>query len=40
MKGIRNMNYEEYTLAQLRQLAKEKGIKNVSKLKREELYGN
>lgn len=32
------MNYEEYTLAQLRQLAKEKGIKNVSKLKREELY--
>ncbi len=32
------MKYEEYTLAQLRQLAKEKGIKNVSKLKREELY--
>ena len=32
------MNYEEYTLAQLRQLAKERGIKNVSKLKREELY--
>ena len=38
MKGNKNMNYEEYTLAQLRQLAKEKGIKNVSKLKREELY--
>ncbi len=31
------MSYEEYTLAQLRQLAKERGIKNVSKLKREEL---
>ena len=32
------MEYEKYTLAQLRQLAKEKGAKNVSKLKREELY--
>ncbi len=32
------MNYEDYTLVELRQLAKEKGKKNVSKLKREELY--
>ena len=32
------MNYDEYTLVELRQLAKEKGIKNVSKLKRDELY--
>ena len=32
------MNYEDYTLVELRQLAKEKGVKNVSKLKREELY--
>ena len=32
------MNYEDYTLVELRQLAKEKGAKNVSKLKREELY--
>ena len=32
------MNYEDYTLVELRQLAKEKGEKNVSKLKREELY--
>lgn len=31
------MNLEEYTLVELRQLAKEKGIKNVSKLKKEEL---
>ena len=31
------MNYEEYTLVELRQLAKEQGIKNVSKLKKEEL---
>ena len=31
------MNYEDYTLVELRQLAKELGIKNVSKLKREEL---
>ena len=31
------MNYEECTLAQLRQIAKEKGIKNVSKLKKDEL---
>jgi transcription termination factor Rho len=31
------MNFEEYTLVELRQLAKEKGIKNVSKLKKEEL---
>lgn len=31
------MNIEEYTLVELRQLAKEKGIKNVSKLKKEEL---
>ena len=32
------MNYEDYTLVELRQLAKQKGEKNVSKLKREELY--
>lgn len=31
------MNLEEYTLVELRQLAKAKGIKNVSKLKKEEL---
>lgn len=31
------MNYEKFTLVELRQLAKEKGIKNVSKLKKEEL---
>ena len=31
------MNLENYTLIELRQLAKEKGIKNVSKLKKEEL---
>ena len=31
------MNLEQYTLVELRQLAKEKGIKNVSKLKKEEL---
>lgn len=31
------MNLEEYTLVELRQLAKEKGLKNVSKLKRSEL---
>lgn len=30
-------NIENYTLVELRQLAKEKGIKNVSKLKKEEL---
>jgi len=30
-------NIESYTLVELRQLAKEKGIKNVSKLKKEEL---
>ena len=29
------MNYEKCTLVELRQLAKEKGIKNVSKLKKE-----
>ena len=28
---------ENYTLVELRQMAKEKGIKNVSKLKKEEL---
>ena len=32
------MNYEDCTLVELRQLAKERGAKNVSKLKREELY--
>ena len=31
------MDLEDYTLVELRQLAKEKGIKNVSKLKKEEL---
>lgn len=31
------VNPESYTLVELRQLAKEKGIKNVSKLKKEEL---
>ena len=31
------MNIEEYTLVELRQLAKEKGCKNVSKLKKDEL---
>mgnify|MGYP001035545080 FL=1 len=31
------VNPERYTLVELRQLAKEKGIKNVSKLKKEEL---
>ena len=30
---------ENYTLVELRQMAKEKGIKNVSKLKKEELLG-
>lgn len=31
------MNYENYTLVELRQLAKENGIRNVSKLKKDEL---
>ena len=31
------MDYENFTLVELRQLAKEKGTKNVSKLKKEEL---
>ena len=31
------MNLENFTLVELRQLAKEKEIKNVSKLKKEEL---
>ena len=31
------MNYEDFTLVELRQLAKEKGAKNVSKLKKDEL---
>ena len=31
------MNYNDFTLVELRQLAKEKGVKNVSKLKKEEL---
>ena len=31
------MSYDNYTLVELRQLAKEKGIKNVSKLKREQI---
>ena len=28
------MNFKDYTLVELRQLAKEKGLKNVSKLKK------
>lgn len=32
-----NMDFENCTLVELRQLAKEKGIKNTSKLKKEEL---
>lgn len=31
------MNYEDATLVELRQVAKERGVKNVSKLKKEEL---
>ena len=31
------MSLEEYNLAELKELAKEKGIKNISKLKKEEL---
>ena len=31
------MDFEKYTLVELRQFAKEKGIKNVTKLKKEEL---
>ena len=31
------MDYEKFTLVELRQLAKEKGTKNVSKLKKDEL---
>ena len=31
------MNYKDYTLVELRQLAKERGAENVSKLKKEEL---
>ena len=31
------MNYQDFTLVELRQLAKEKGTKNVSKLKKDEL---
>ncbi len=31
------MDYSEYTLVQIRQIAREKGIKNVSKYKKEEL---
>ena len=34
------MNYEEFTLVELRQMAKNKGIKNVSKLKKEEFRKN
>ena len=32
-----NMDLKDYTLVELRQLAKESGVKNVSKLKKEEL---
>ena len=31
------MNFEELTLAELKDMAKEKGVKNISKLKKEEL---
>ena len=31
------MDYKDYTLVELRQMAKEQGIKNVSKLKRNEI---
>ena len=31
------MNLDDATLVELRQIAKEKGVKNVSKLKKEEL---
>jgi transcription termination factor Rho len=31
------MDFEKCTLVELRQLAKEKGVKNVSKLKKEDL---
>ena len=31
------MNFEDCTLVELRQLAKEKGVTNVSKLKKDEL---
>ena len=34
---MNTMDLEKYTLVELRQLAKEKGIKNVTKLKKEEL---
>ena len=32
------MNIENYTLAELKELAKEKGLKNISKLNKEELF--
>ena len=31
------MDIEEYTLSELKSLAKDKGVKNISKLKKEEL---
>ena len=31
------MNYEELSLQELKELAKEKGLKNISKLKKEDL---
>ena len=31
------MNYEDFTLVELRQLAKEKGLKNVSKVNKADL---
>ena len=34
---MNTMDFEKYTLVELRQFAKEKGIKNVTKLKKEEL---
>ena len=35
--GESNMDYESMSLVDLKQLAKEKGIKNISKLKKEEI---
>ncbi len=35
--GAKNMEFENCTLVELRQIAKEKGIKNTSKMKKEEL---